>query len=248
MNGTWLILGASSGLARAFARAAAAANDVSQVILAGRDRQDLERSAADLELRYGIAATVVAFEATDIAAQEEFVTSIGAQATGPLHVFFAVGQMLPQAELERQPTLAADVVDANYRGAVVTLLHLANLLEARGTGSLVVIGSVAGDRGRRSNYLYGSTKAALAVFVAGLRLRLGVRDIPVMLVKPGFLDTAMTWTMPTMGLAAAPDAAARAIWRARSRRRHEIYVPFFWRHIMTIIKGLPYMIFKRLPL
>ncbi|HEX2526490.1 MAG TPA: SDR family NAD(P)-dependent oxidoreductase [Geminicoccus sp.] len=244
MSETWLILGGSSGLARAIAREVAGRGH--GVLLAGRDLDDLERSAADLRARFGVPAHVVAFDADKCQSHAGFVSEVAELASGPLTLVLAFAVMTPQAEAERDPAQALAMIDIGYRGAVSVLLHFIPLFEARRTGRVVVIGSVAGDRGRRSNYVYGSVKAGLATFTEGLRARLLAAGIPVTLIKPGFLDTTMTWPMKGGPLMAAPADAAKAIVTAAKKGRYVAYVPFVWWGIMQIIKWIPTGIMKRL--
>ncbi len=134
----------------------------------------------------------------------------------------------------------------NYTGAVSVLHRLAPYLEEQGDGHVVVLSSVAGDRGRLKNYVYGSAKAGLNAYLQGLRARLFRRGVSVTTVKPGFMDTDMTWGIEGMFLVASPDQAARACLKAAGKRRHVVYVPFFWWGIMTIIRHIPEFIFKKM--
>ena len=245
LNGrTWLVLGASSSVARAFARLVAASG--AAVLLAGRDPDDLARSAADLTARYGARAEVLVFDARDAASSAALVQRCAALPPGTLDVFLAFGAMPEQAAMEADPALATATIEATYTGAVAVLLGLAPLLEAGKRGHVVVLGSVAGDRGRLKNYVYGSAKAGLAVFTAGLRNRLFRSGVLVTTVKPGFLDTAMTWGLPGLFLVASPEAAARACLKAALKGREVVYVPAVWALIMLIIRLIPERIFKRL--
>jgi short-subunit dehydrogenase len=242
---TWLVLGASSAIARAFARLVAERG--AAVLLAGRDRDDLARTAADLGARYGAHAEVLGFDARDRASIAAVVAHCRAVVpSGALDVFLAFGAMPEQAAMEVDPALATATIEATYTGAVELLLGLAPLLEAGGRGHVIVLGSVAGDRGRLKNYIYGSAKAGLAVFTAGLRNRLFRSGVLVTTVKPGFVDTAMTWGLPGLFLVAAPETVARACLAAALNGREVIYTPRFWALIMLIIRLIPERIFKKL--
>jgi len=241
---TWVVLGASSTIARAFARAAAAAGDA--VVLAGRDTDDLEATAADLRLRHGAAVAVRDFDALDFAAHGDFVAAVAEGAPGPLGLFLAFGTMPSQAAINDDRALALATIDANLTGAVSVLQAFAPLLEARGAGHVVVLSSVAGDRGRPKNYVYGAAKAGLSAYLQGLRARLHRAGIGVVTVKPGFVDTAMTFGLPGLFLIAPPAAVAEAALAAARKGRDVIYTPFFWRWIMLIIRLIPERIFKRL--
>jgi short-subunit dehydrogenase len=242
---TWLVLGASSAIARAFARVAAA--DGADVILAGRDREDLDRTAADIAIRWRHRALVLDFDALDFGAHAALMQRARDEAgAGTLNVFLAFGTMPSQAEIDEQPALAFRTIESNYIGAVSILQAAAPVLEAQKRGAVVALSSVAGDRGRIKNYVYGSAKAGLTAFLQGLRARMFRAGVTVTTVKPGFVDTAMTFGLPGMFLVASPDAVARACLAAAKRGREEVYVPFFWWGIMTIIRNIPERIFKRL--
>jgi decaprenylphospho-beta-D-erythro-pentofuranosid-2-ulose 2-reductase len=240
---TWLVLGASSSVARAFARLAAIQG--TDLILAGRDLDDIERTAADAWLRGTGQVDVRYFDALDRASHAAFVAGLPHQ---PLNVFVAFGLLHPQEELERDPVLAERVIAVNYLGAVSVLELLATRMAEQGQGAIVALSSVAGDRGRPSNYLYGSAKAGLNAYLQGLRARLASRGVSVTTVKPGFLDTAMTWGLPGMFLVASPSDCAAACLRYATKGRDVAYFPAFWRFIMAIIKAIPERMFKRMRL
>jgi short-subunit dehydrogenase len=239
----WLVLGGSSAIARAFARVAAEAG--SDVILAGRDLEDLERTARDIAVRYGRRAEALRFDASDVATHAAFVEAARARAP-KLDVMLAFGLMPTQAAIDQDPALGIQAMTATYTGAASVLLHLAPVLEAQGEGRVVVIGSVAGDRGRLKNYVYGSAKAGLHAFAQGLRARLFRAGVQVTTVKPGFIDTAMTFGMKTGPLMASPEACARACLRSAERGRAVVYYPWTWRLVMLIIKHLPEPLMKRM--
>jgi short-subunit dehydrogenase len=243
MERAWLVLGGSSAIARAFARVAAEAG--ADVILAGRDLEDLERSARDLEVRYGRRAEALRFDATEFASHAGFVDAVRARAR-KLDVMLAFGLMPNQEAIDADPALGVQAIAATYTGAASVLLHLAPVLEAQGEGRVVVIGSVAGDRGRLKNYVYGSAKAGLHAFTQGLRARLFRAGVQVTTVKPGFIDTGMTFGMKTGPLMASPEACARACLRLAARGREVAYYPAVWRFIMLIIKLLPEPLMKRM--
>ena len=180
---TWLVLGASSAIARAFARAAAARGD--DVLLAGRDGEDLARTAEDLRLRHGVETGEIAFDATDFAAHADLAKQAQEQASGTLNIFLAFATMPEQAAMEADFELARGMVEATYLGPISVLTHLAPILEAQGRGRVVILGSVAGDRGRIKNYAYGSAKAGLHAWAAGFRARLFKAGVRVTTVKPG---------------------------------------------------------------
>lgn len=240
---TWLILGASSSIARAFA--GEVARHGCDVILAGRDLGDLGRTASDIRLRTGRRAEVVAFDATAIDEHATFVNHCRELAPR-LNVLLLFGLMPPQAALEADSALLRQTIDVNYLGAASILHCLVPVLAAQKAGRIVVLSSVAGDRGRLSNYAYGSAKAGLNAFLQGYRARLYRAGVKVTTVKAGFMDTAMTFGLPGMFLVAQPSSAATAIFHAAAKGREVIYFPWFWRWIMLIIKLIPERVFKRL--
>lgn len=241
---TWLILGGSSAIAHAFAHEAAAAGH--GVLLAGRDVDDLRRSAADLAIRHGVAAEAMAFDAVDYDGHPDFMGACRERAAGTLNLLLAFALMPEQSDMEQDFALARKAIEATYLGAASILSAAAPVFEAQGTGRIVVIGSVAGDRGRIKNYIYGSAKAGLHAFVQGLRARLSRAGVSVTTIKPGFVDTAMTWGQPGLFLVASPEDCARACLRHADAGAEVRYVPWFWWGIMTIIKSIPERIFKRL--
>lgn len=144
--------------------------------------------------------------------------------------------------------MAVEAIGVNFVSAASLLSHLANLMEKRRGGTIAVISSVAGDRGRQSNYVYGAAKAGLSAFASGLRNRLQKSGVSVVTIKPGFVDTPMTAHVKKGPLFATPEAVARGIVKAIDRRKDVVYVPGFWRPIMWLIRSIPERIFKRLSL
>ncbi len=243
MKQLWIVLGASSAMARAFARKAA--SEGSDLILAGRDMADLRVGVVDCLLRGAVSATSIHFDSRDPDSFEAILTAAAAF-EGTINAAVFAGSMPSQSDIDANPVLAAGMIADNYMGPLRFLHELAPLLEDRKSGTIVGIGSVAGDRGRIKNYVYGSTKAAFHTYLAGLRNRLTRSSGHVLTVKPGFVDTAMTWGLPGMFLVASPDDIAQAIWQAVQKKRDVIYAPFFWRYIMLIICNIPERIFKKM--
>ena len=243
----WVILGASSAIARAFARVAAA--DGADILLAGRDRGDLEASAADLRARFGRRVEIAEFDAAADDSHARVLNRAAAFA-GPalLGAFVAFGVMPDQSEVEAQPALTRQVVDVNFTAVAQLLQAAAPLFEARKAGRIVVLGSVAGDRGRLSNYVYGAAKAGLHAYLQGVRARLFHSGVSVTTVKPGPVDTAMTYGRKNLPLLAAPETVATACYKAALRGADQIYTPAPWRLIMAILRAIPERVFKRLKL
>lgn len=243
MRETWIVLGASSAMARAFARQVAARGD--GLILCGRDMADLGALAADARLRGAESAVAMAFDARDPATFGPIVER-ARDLEGAISAAVFVGSMPPQAAIDADPSLIGATVIDSHTGPAGFLHRLAPLLEDRGSGRVIGVGSVAGDRGRLPNYVYGSAKAGFHTYLSGLRNRLGRAGVHVMTVKPGVTDTAMTWGLPGIKGAAAPQDVARAMLRAADRRRNIVYVPGKWLAIMTVIRLIPEFVFKKL--
>ena len=243
MMQTWILLGASSAMSRAFARRLAA--EGACVLLAGRDVKDLEATAADCLLRGARKAEALAF---DTRAPKGFATLIKRMEAeeGILNAAVFAGSMPEQAAIDADPSLIDGVVTDSFTGPAQFLQLLAPLIEARGGGTVIGISSVAGDRGRIGNYVYGAAKAGFHTYLSGLRNRLTRAGGHVVTVKPGFVDTAMTWGLPGMFLVASPDKVADDLVRAVEKRRNVIYTPFFWRYIMLIIIHVPEFVFKKM--
>ncbi len=238
----WFILGGSSAMARALARKTA--EQGANVFTAGRDRCDLEAIAADCKLRGAPVAEVLEFDARDSAGYPAIFNRLN-KTTGLLNIAVFVGSMPPQDAIDSNPDLISGVVADSFTGPATILSQLAPLVEERG-GTVVGVGSVAGDRGRIGNYVYGAAKAGFHTYMSGLRNRLTRSGAHAVTVKPGFVDTAMTWGLPGMFLVAPPEKVADDILRAVKRKKDVIYTPFFWRYIMLIIRSIPERIFKKL--
>lgn len=245
--GTVLILGAASGIARAIALEFARRGYDLQ--LAGRDMEEIERIATDAGVRHGVEAKAVFFDALQTDTHEAFVRECReASADSLAGAVLCFGALGDQGEAQANPSEARRILDTNFTGAVSVLSILANHLEEKGSGFLCALSSVAGDRGRQSNYVYGSAKAGLTVFLQGLRNRLFRSGVRVVTIKPGFVDTAMTLGRPGMFLVASPQAAAARIVSAIENGKDQAYVPGFWRFVMLVIRFLPERIFKRMRL
>lgn len=239
-----LILGATSDIGRAAAADLAAAGYDLQ--LAGRRPDAVQRERDDLAVRTARPATVHVFDVTDSEAHAAFVDGLDPL---PEVVVCVVGAMGDQAENARDPAQAAQVIAANYTGPAQLLGRFANRFAERGHGAIVGVSSVAGDRGRATNYIYGSAKAGFTAFLSGLRNRFAGTAVHVATIKPGFVRTRMTADMKLPGpLTASPERVGRAIREAVEKRRDVVYVLPVWRLVMLIIRAIPEPIFKRLRL
>ncbi|MCH8979082.1 MAG: SDR family oxidoreductase [Armatimonadetes bacterium] len=244
MSGPVLVLGATSAIARAVANELAAnGNDI---YLAGRDLPELWRIASDIEIRYQVESFVGVFDAEDPKSHAVFISNAVRRAGAFGGAVLAFGYLGDQDAVESEPQRAQAVIARNYSGAVSILLHLANHFEDTRVGFIVGISSVAGDRGRVTNYVYGSAKAGLTTFLQGLRCRLAKVGVPVLTVKPGFVDTAMTFGKEGMFLVADPETVAAEIVRAINGRKDVIYVPGLWKWIMLVVRSIPERVFKKL--
>lgn len=240
MSGPVLILGAASGMARAIARSFAAQGHPIQ--LAARNSARLEEDAADLRTRFNVDVTLHDFDALATDTHADFVAGLPL----PDIAVCAVGAMGDQDESAADPAKAALVLRSNFEGPASILAQLGNAMEARGSGTLVGISSVAGDRGRASNYVYGSAKAGFTAFLSGLRNRLAQKGVHVVTVLPGFVRTAMTDGMDLPGpLTADPEEVGAAILKAVEKQRNIIYTRPIWRIVMAVIRNIPEPIFKK---
>lgn len=241
-KGTVLLLGARSDVAHATARRYAAAGYAIQ--LAARDPERLAAEKTDLELRYRVPVALLPFDALDVAGHGAFVAGLPVL---PDVVVCAVGLLGKQAEDEVTIANAITVMRSNYEGPASILSHLANAFAARRSGTLIGISSVAGDRGRATNYIYGSAKAGFTAFLSGLRNRMAGLGVHVITVSPGFIATRMTAGMDLPAkLTATPEEVAEAIFTAQEKRRNVVYVRPIWWLVMLVIRNIPEPIFKRL--
>jgi short-subunit dehydrogenase len=239
-----LVLGGRSDIGLAVARRFAAAGH--PVGLAARDAGSLEEEQADIALRHGVEAELYEFDVLDTRGLDAFVEGLD---PAPGIVVSVVGAMGDQAESERNPEAAALVMRTNYEGPAQVLGLFAERFAVEGRGTLVGVSSVAGDRGRASNYVYGSAKAGFTAFLSGLRNRLAKTGVHVVTVKPGFVATRMTEGMDLPGaLTAQPDEVAEAVFRAVGRRQDVVYVRPVWWLVMRVIRSIPEPVFKRMRL
>lgn len=238
-----LVLGATSPIARALALRFAERG--ARVYAAGRDAAEVGRVAQDIRVRTGTDALSGVFDATDFASHRDFIDKATSQLGGLDGVILSFGTLGDEQRAQTDPDEAISVVNQNYLGAVSLLTVAARHLEERGDGFVIVLGSVAGVRGRARNYVYGSAKGALHLFTQGLRARLSRTRVRVMTVVLGTVDTRMTWGREGAMLTVAPERAAALIFRAWEKKRDVVHVPWFWRPIMGAIKLVPERLFKR---
>jgi decaprenylphospho-beta-D-erythro-pentofuranosid-2-ulose 2-reductase len=240
-KGTVLILGARSDIARAIAHRFA--KDGYALQLAARNIVRLTEDKTDLELRYSVPVSLHEFDALAIETHAEFVRTLSVM---PDIAVCSVGFMGEQKQSEQDVKAAALVMRSNYEGPASIMSELANRFEERGSGTLVGISSVAGERGRATNYVYGSAKAGFTTVLSGMRNRLFKRGVHVVTILPGFVATRMTegCDLPKM-FTAQPSEVADAVARGIERKKEIVYVRGIWRVIMTIIRNMPEKLFKR---
>ncbi|PSL43429.1 hypothetical protein CLV51_108119 [Chitinophaga niastensis] len=241
---TVLLLGAGSDMAVAIARKFAA--EQYDIQLAGRNAAALQPLQQDLQVRYGVTATTHDFDATSFGSHPAFYNSLPVQPDVTICVFGYLGD---QEKAQSNWEEAAAIINTNFTGAVSILNIVADSYAAKGQGTIIGISSVAGERGRQSNYIYGSAKAGFTAYLSGLRNRLFRSGVHVMSVQPGFVNTRMTQhlTLPPL-LTAQPEAVATAVFKAAKKKKNILYVKWHWKYIMLIIKSIPEGVFKKLKL
>lgn len=243
-NKTVLILGALSDIALAVGHTYAQAKY--NLILAGRNVEKLQAAASDLQIRYGVEVSIAPFDAHDYASHKSFYQQLTSK---PSIVILAFGVLGDNDQSLADWSNAEEVISANYTGAVSILNVVANDFQACKSGTIIGISSVAGERGRQSNFIYGSAKAGFTAYLSGLRNKLAKAGVHVITVKPGFVRTKMiegTATSPL--LTATPEQVANRIFKAANHKSNVVYVLPIWRIIMLVIRTIPEFIFKKLSL
>ena len=241
-----IIIGATSAIAEATARLWAA--DRANLYLVARNPQKLELMAADLQSRGATVKQAV----LDVNDRERVEATIAGmfQTLGRIDIVLLAHGVLPdQAACEAKVSETLDALQTNALSTVSLLTHIANQLQSQGSGSIAVIGSVAGDRGRKSNYVYGASKALVSTFTEGLAGRMAAYGIRVIEIKPGLVDTPMTASFKKGALWARPEAVAKVIRdRVASGRSGSFYAPKFWWLIMAVVRRIPGPVLYRMNL
>jgi decaprenylphospho-beta-D-erythro-pentofuranosid-2-ulose 2-reductase len=241
---TVLILGAGSDIAVALARKYASAGY--SVQLAARNVERLRPLQTDCSIRYNVSCSIHEFDAELPASHPAFFASLPVRPDITISVFGYLGDQL-KAESDWEE--CQRILQINYVGAVSILNAAANEYVLQGKGSIAGISSVAGERGRQSNYFYGSAKAGFTAYLSGLRNRLFHKNVHVLTVQPGFVYTKMTENMPLPKLlTATPQQVADAIFKAIEKKKNILYVKWFWRWIMLVIRSIPEFMFKKMKL
>ena len=239
------VVGATRGMGRAVARLLAERGDT--VVLLGRDAAELAISARDLSARG--ARGIIATGHLDLAEPSAFSAALDQadQAAGGLDMLVVTaGDFAAQEALARDPERLRRLLDVNFTATAVLCQLAAERFAARGGGTVCAFSSVAGDRARRSNYLYGASKAGLSAFLDGLGLAYGNRNVRVICARPGFVRTGMTAGLPVPPFAGEPDAVARVVLRALDRGAPVVYAPPIWRWVMLPIRLLPRALMRRI--
>lgn len=235
-----LLLGATSGIAKPLAREFA--RHGFDIILAGRDQEEMETVAADVRVRHGVKTEILEFDALDYPSHPIFWGTCGT-VDGVVVCF---GTMTSQPEAEKDWEKCRLMLESNYNATVSIMNLIAADFEARGRGFVGVISSVAGDRARRSNYIYASAKAGVSAYTEGLRARLFPAGVSVTTIKPGPVDTGMTWGADKLPLLVPPEKVASDIYRGLRRKADVVYTPLPWRLLMAILRNIPAFVWKRM--
>lgn len=241
-----LIIGATSAIAEACARLWAQRGD--HIFLAARNGPQLQSIADDLKTRGASRVGQWVFDATQFDQHSALIAEATQTLGGLDTVLIAHGTLSDQNRAQTDMPYALSEICTNGTSAVSLMALAAQQFESQGQGTIAVISSVAGDRGRQSNYVYGSAKALVTAFASGLRQRMAKHGVNVITVKPGFVDTPMTAHLPKGALWAKPDQVARDISAAIDKGQRVVYTPGFWRLIMLIIKHIPEFVFVKLKL
>ncbi|NPB03390.1 MAG: SDR family oxidoreductase [Thermotogae bacterium] len=240
-----LILGANSAIAKAVAQKLAEKGH--ELFLASRNLEDLERFAKHLTIKYDAKVSWAKFDATDYDSHSSFLRSVLKRMGEIDWVLLAFGYLGDQDRAVVDFEELKRIVETNYLGALSILTQIVPYMEERGRGVIGAITSVAGDRGRGSNFPYGSAKGGLSIYLSGLRNRLFRKGVKVVDIKPGFVDTPMTEGLDLpRRLVSSPERVAKDIVKAMERGKDVVYIPWYWALIMTIIRLIPEPIFKRL--
>ncbi|HTZ58192.1 MAG TPA: SDR family oxidoreductase [Acidobacteriaceae bacterium] len=241
-----LVLGATSSIAIATMRQLAAPNV--HFMLVARNRERLTAVAQDLRTRGSLAVDTWVTDLDDTNLHPEMLAA-SAERLGRIDLaLIAHGVLGDQQAADADFEVAAAILHTNFMSAVSLATWLANYFQAQRAGTLAVISSVAGDRGRKSNYVYGASKGALSIFLEGLRNRVDREGVHVLTIKPGFVATPMTADVPHNALFASPERVASGILKAVQARRDVVYVPWFWRWIMLLVCAIPDRFFKKMNL
>ncbi len=246
MNRKIIIFGATSAIAMESAKIWASQG--AELCLIGRSSEKLDAVSSDLKIRGATKVITIQSDLSDVSGHQVLFRSIDSQFSDYDTTLFAYGTLSNQLACQDDFQLAATEINTNFLSVISLLTHVSNYFEKRGSGSIGVITSVAGDRGRKSNYIYGSAKGALSIYLQGLRNRFGKTNISVTDLKPGFTDTPMTAHIQKGPLFVSPAVVGQGIVWSLANKKDTVYLPWFWRYIMLIIKHIPEFLFKKMSL
>jgi len=241
-----LVLGGGSDIAVATCRKFAP--HATKIVLAARKPEACDAASADLRTAGATEVHAVVFDATDYTSHEQFVRSTFDRFGDFDLVLVAFGVLGDQERAEHDPAAALEIVQTNFTGPVSVSVPLVERLRTQGHGTLVLLSSVAGERVRRSNFVYGSSKAGADGFYQGLASALASTGVHVMIVRPGFVHTKMTTGMKAAPLSVSADAVADAIVNGIGRGREVVWVPSTMRYVMSALRHVPTVVFRRLPI
>ena len=242
-----LVLGGTSDIALAIA-AKLVARRGARVVLAARKPEACEPAAAALRTAGASQVDSVAFDATDFASHQTFVNATFDRFGDFDLVLVAFGVLGDQARAEHDPAAALEIVQTNFTGTVSVTVPLVSRLRAQGHGTLMLLSSVAGERVRRSNFVYGASKAGVDGYYQGLAASLATSGVHVMIVRPGFVHSKMTAGMKAAPFSVTPDDVADAVVRGIARGRDIVWVPPALRYVMSVLRHVPGAVFRRLPI
>ncbi len=239
-----LILGATSAIG--YEAAKCFAGEEAELFLVGRTAEKLEVVAEDLKVRGAKRVETCLFDLTDLERHQELIDRAVVTLDGLDTVLISHGTLGDQQKCQQSVEEMLKEFTANCTSVISLLTILGNYFEQQRHGCIAVVTSVAGDRGRRSNYVYGMTKGAVSLFLQGLRSRLYKAGVSVVTIKPGLVDTPMTAALKKGPLFASPRVVGEGIYKAIKQRKEVVYLPWYWRYIMLLVKGVPEKVFKRL--
>ena len=239
-----LIIGATSAIAQETARCFA--RDGAELFLVGRSAEKLEAVQNDLKVRGAKRAETFVLDLSDLDRHQEMIQAAIETLDGLDMVLVAHGTLGDQRLSQESVAKTLEEFTTNCTSVISLLTLLANYFEPRRRGCIAIISSVAGDRGRRSNYVYGAAKGALTIFLQGLRSRLTQSGVAVVTIKPGFVDTPMTASLKKGLLFASSRRVGEGIYNAMKKGKEVVYLPWFWRYIMLIVRSIPEPIFKKM--
>jgi decaprenylphospho-beta-D-erythro-pentofuranosid-2-ulose 2-reductase len=242
-----LVLGGGSDIALATLRELVQRR-TRTVVLAARDPESLQATAEELRGAGATRVETVAFDARATASHEAFVADVFERIGDIDLALLAFGVLGDQEDAEHDGRVAVDIAEVNYVGSVSVAVPIAQRMRAQGHGTIVALSSVAGERARRSNFVYGSSKAGMDAFFQGLGDSLVGTGVRVMIVRPGFVHTKMTEGMDAAPLSTTPEAVADAIVKGLARNREMVWVPAQLRYAMSVLRHVPRPVFRKLPL